>query len=59
MIILFLQGITNKRNDYNDAFERLAAQEAQREFFFLFSKKDFLINFLHFSKKAITLLTLF
>jgi len=26
-----MAGITNKRNDYNDAFERLAAQEAQRE----------------------------
>merc|ERR1711935_564801 len=26
-----MAGIANKRNDYNDAFERLAAQEAQRE----------------------------
>ena len=26
-----MSGISNKRNDYNDAFERLAAQEAQAE----------------------------
>ena len=26
-----MSNIANKRNDYNDAFERLAEQEAQRE----------------------------
>jgi hypothetical protein len=26
-----MAGIINKRNDYTDAFEQLAAQEAQRE----------------------------
>ena len=48
----FSQGITNKRNDYNDAFERLAAQEAQREFFFYFysQKRIFLLSFFIFLK---------
>ena len=52
MNFLFLQGIANKRNDYNDAFERLAAQEAQREFIFhlFFQKMVLLLSFFIFPK---------
>ena len=52
IFLFFLQGIANKRNDYNDAFERLATQEAQREFIFhiFFQKIVLLFSFFIFLK---------